>query len=103
MTQIQFVKYNKAVLNFYKREEGAKQSLDFFSELNFKGLAGYQIMDSMSNDSEKTVITMWNSKEEMHSMARTTKCYLTLVEKSKPYFDRIPERIGYKVLAVKLP
>ncbi len=100
MNQIQFVKHNRAILKAGKREESAKMLLDFFGQLQgkVKGLAGYAIMDNINNEQETIVLTFWNTREDMDSFYKPDNKILSdFVEKSKPYFDKLPERSDHKI------
>jgi len=105
MSQIQFVKHNRAKLKAGKREESAGMLLEFFNQLQgrVKGLAGYVIMDNVNNEQETIVLTFWNTKEEMDSFYRPDNKVLSdFVEKSKPYFDQLPERTDHRVRAMNM-
>lgn len=105
MSQIQFVKHNRARLKVGKREESAKMLLDFFNQLQgkVKGLAGYVIMDNINNEQETTVLTFWYTREEMDAFYRPdNKALSDFVERSKPYFDQLPERTDHRVRAMNM-
>lgn len=106
MSQVQFVKHNRARLKAGTREESAGMLLDFFGQLHgkVKGMAGYIVMDNINDEQETIVLTFWNTREEMDAFYRPdNKTLSDFVEKSKPYFDQFPERTDHKVRAIKLP
>jgi|SRR5690348_5232684 heme-degrading monooxygenase HmoA len=105
MNQAEFVKHNRAKLKLGKRDESAKMLLDFFSQLQgkVKGLAGYIIMDNIHNEQEMIVLTFWNTREDMDAFYRPeNKTLSDFVEKSKPYFDQMPERSDHKIRQMQI-
>jgi heme-degrading monooxygenase HmoA len=106
MSQLQFanyVKYNKALFkDGDKREEGEKALLEFFKahEQRINGFIGFLIMGSETDPKQSIVLTFWKSKESMASFySEKNNILMEFVNKLKPMFEVMPERIDYKVIS----
>ncbi len=97
---IKFVKHNKVQLKPGKRDESTRLILEFFKEVQSQvsKMKGFIVMDSLDDPSESIVLTFWESKEDMDNFYQTDNGILAdLVEKLKPSFEKLPERIDYQV------
>ena len=69
---------------------------EFFESIKgtVKGLKGYAILENIENDKETIVLTFWHNREDMEKYYSTDNNILSeLVEKVKPMFEQMPERI----------
>jgi heme-degrading monooxygenase HmoA len=106
MSKLQFanyVKYNKALFKDRdKREEGEKALLEFFKahEQEINGFTGFLIMGSETDPKESIALTFWKSKESMAAFYNEeNNILMEFVNKLKPLFEVMPERIDYKVIS----
>lgn len=61
-------------------------------------MKGLIVMDRVDDPSESIVITFWESKEDMDKFYQTDNGILAdLVEKLKPSFESLQERVDYQV------
>jgi heme-degrading monooxygenase HmoA len=59
-------------------------------------------MNSEADPKESTVLTFWKSKESMTAFYNMENKILTeCVDKLKPLFSAMPERIDYKIISFK--
>ena len=66
-------------------------------------MKGFIVMDSLEDPSQFVVLTFWETKEDMDKFYQSENHLLSgLVEKLKPSFEILPERIDYKVSDFKI-
>ncbi|HET9808007.1 MAG TPA: hypothetical protein VFP49_13980 [Nitrososphaeraceae archaeon] len=78
---------------------------EFFENIKgtIKGLKGYTILENSENDKETVVITFWETREDMEKYySKDNKILSDLVEKVKPMFEQMPERLDYKIALFEL-
>jgi heme-degrading monooxygenase HmoA len=101
----QYVKHNTARLKAGKREESPKMLLEFFNKLEgkVKGMEGFLVMDSMKDVRESTVLTFWETKEDMVAFYNPgNKTLANFVEAARPSFEQMPERNDYQTSSFKV-
>jgi len=97
--------YNKVRL----KEDSQKKVTEIFKEFfenikgTIKGLKGYTILENTENDKETVVLTFWETREDMENYySKDSKILSDLVEKVKPMFEQMPERLDYKIALFEL-
>ena len=74
--------------------------MEFFKEVQSQvnKMKGFIVMDRVDDPSESIVLTFWESKEDMDKFYQTDNGILAdLVEKLKPSFESLQERVEYQV------
>ena len=107
MSRLNYVKNNKVRFKSSRhREEGVRAFNEFFQDLH-KGsgheMQGHAVLENMSDPQEATVLTFWETKDAMHKFYLPDNPVLSdLVDRVKPLFEKMPERIDYKVSELQL-
>ena len=66
-------------------------------------MKGYTILENTENDKETVVLTFWETREDMENYySKDSKILSDLVEKVKPMFEQMPERLDYKIALFEL-
>ena len=66
-------------------------------------MKGYTILENSENDKETVVLTFWKTKEDMQKYySKDNNILSDLVEKVKPMFEQMPERLDYKIALFEL-
>jgi heme-degrading monooxygenase HmoA len=60
-------------------------------------------LENIENDKETVVLTFWDKREDMENYySKDSKILSDLVEKVKPMFEQMPERLDYKIVLFEL-
>ena len=60
-------------------------------------------MENIKNDKETVVLTFWETREDMEKYySKDNKILSDLIEKVKPMFEQMPERLDYKISIFEL-
>lgn len=97
---IEYIKYNKVLVEPDKRQESKRLILEFFKQIEIQEskMNGFMVMDSLEDKSELIVLSFWETKEDMDKFYQADNNLISdLVDKLKPYFKALPERRSYKV------
>ena len=104
-SNLEYIMYNKVRL----KEDSQKKVTEIFKEFfenikgTIKGLKGYTILENTENDKETVVLTFWETREDMENYySKDSKILSDLVEKVKPMFEQMPERLDYKIALFEL-
>jgi heme-degrading monooxygenase HmoA len=101
----EYIKYNKVRLKEGSQKKVTEIFKEFFENIKgtIKGLKGYTILENSENDKETVVITFWETREDMEKYySKDNKILSDLVEKVKPMFEQMPERLDYKIALFEL-
>ncbi len=98
-TNLEYIKYNKVRLKEGSQKKVTEIFTEFFENIKgtVKGLKGYAILEDIENDKETVVLTFWENREDMEKYYSKDKILSDLVEKVKPMFEQMPERLDYKI------
>jgi len=103
MPNIKYVKHNKIRFkSLENRDKGTRMFIEFFDsirkERGGKEMRGHMILDSISDLQESTVLTFWETKEDMDKFySPQNETLANLVERAKPLFEKMPERTDHAV------
>jgi heme-degrading monooxygenase HmoA len=103
MNTINFVKLNRLRLKDGMRQNATTKFREFFASIHGKvnGFKGYTILENNDDNNETLVLTYWGSKDYMDDYYSNGNSSLSsLVEEVKPMFEKMPERITYKVVSL---
>ena len=104
-TNLKYIKYNKVRLKEGSQKKVTEIFKEFFENIKgtVKGLKGYAILENIENDKETVVLTFWDKREDMENYySKDSKILSDLVEKVKPMFEQMPERLDYKIALFEL-
>ncbi|HEU5173061.1 MAG TPA: antibiotic biosynthesis monooxygenase [Nitrososphaeraceae archaeon] len=104
-TNLKYIKYNKVRLKEGSQKKVTEIFKEFFENIKgtVKGLKGYAILENIENDKETVVLTFWDKREDMENYySKDSKILSDLVEKVKPMFEQMPERLDYKIVLFEL-
>ncbi|HET8856100.1 MAG TPA: antibiotic biosynthesis monooxygenase [Nitrososphaeraceae archaeon] len=104
-TNLKYIKYNKVRLKEGTQKKVTEIFKEFFENIKgtVKGLKGYAILENIENDKETVVLTFWDKREDMENYySKDSKILSDLVEKVKPMFEQMPERLDYKIVLFEL-
>ena len=104
-TNLKYIKYNKVRLKEGSQKKVTEIFTEFFENIKgtVKGLKGYAILENIENDKETVVLTFWDKREDMENYySKDSKILSDLVEKVKPMFEQMPERLDYKIVLFEL-
>ena len=108
MPNIKYVKHNKVRFNSLEnRDKGTRMFIEFFDSIRKehagKEMRGHLILDGISDLKESIVLTFWETKEDMDKFySPQNKALADLVERSKPLFEKMPERTDHAVSELSL-
>jgi heme-degrading monooxygenase HmoA len=103
LTNIQDIKYikrNDVRLKTGKSGEFNKILLQFIESVEgkVKGLRGFLVMNSMNNENEIIVLSLWETEPDMEVFYHPSNRVLyEFVDKASPLFESKPERTDYAV------
>jgi heme-degrading monooxygenase HmoA len=104
-TNLEYIKYNKVRLKAVSQKKVTEIFKEFFENIKetIKGLKGYAILENIENDKETVVLTFWENKDDMENYySKDNKILSDLVDKVKPMFEQMPERLDYKIALFEL-
>ena len=104
-TNLKYIKYNKVRLKEGSQKKVTEIFKEFFENIKgtVKGLKGYAILENIENDKETVVLTFWDKREDMENYySKDSKILSDLVEKVKPMFEQMIERLDYKIALFEL-
>ncbi len=104
-TNLKYIKYNKVRLKEGSQKKVTEIFKEFFENIKgtVKGLKGYAILENIENDKETVVLTFWDKREDMENYySKDSKILSDLIEKVKPMFEQMPERLDYKIALFEL-
>jgi heme-degrading monooxygenase HmoA len=104
-TNLKYIKHNKVRLKEGSQKKVTEIFKEFFENIKgtVKGLKGYAILENIENDKETVVLTFWDKREDMENYySKDSKILSDLVEKVKPMFEQMPERLDYKIVLFEL-
>ena len=102
---LEYIKLNRVKLKEGSQKKVTEIFKEFFEDIkgNVKGLKGYAILENIENDKETVVLTFWDKREDMENYySKDSKILSDLVEKVKPMFEQMPERLDYKIALFEL-
>ena len=102
---LQYIKCNKVTLKEGSQKKVTKIFKEFFGNIKgtIKGFKGYTILENIKNDKETVVLTFWETREDMEKYySKDNKILSDLIEKVKPMFEQMPERLDYKISIFEL-
>ena len=108
MPNIKYVKHNKVCFkSLENRDKGTRMFIEFFDSIRKehagKEMRGHLILDGISDLQESIVLTFWETKEDMDKFySPQNKALADLVERSKPLFEKMPERTDHAVSELSL-
>jgi heme-degrading monooxygenase HmoA len=108
MPSIKYVKHNKVHFkSLENRDKGTRMFIEFFDSIRKehagKEMRGHLILDGISDLQESIVLTFWETKEDMDKFySPQNKALADLVERSKPLFEKMPERTDHAVSELSL-
>jgi hypothetical protein len=108
MPSIKYVKHNKVHFkSLENRDKGTRMFIEFFDSIRKehagKEMRGHLILDGISDLQESIVLTFWETKEDMDKFySPQNKALADLVERSKPLFEKMPERTDHTVSELSL-
>ena len=97
---LEYIKHNRVRLKEGSQKKVTGIFKEFFKSIKgtVKGLKGYAILENIENDRETIVLTFWETREDMEKYySKDSKILSDLVEKVKPMFEQMPERLDYKI------
>jgi heme-degrading monooxygenase HmoA len=100
---IKYVKHNKVRFrSLENRDKGTRMFIEFFDRIRKehtgKEMRGHMILDGISDLQESIVLTFWETKEDMDKFySSQNKALADLVERAKPFFEKMPERTDHAV------
>jgi heme-degrading monooxygenase HmoA len=101
MSSTGYAKYNMVRFKSSEaRGDGIQIFREFFASIKkeVREMKGHAILESMSDPQDAIVLTFWEKKDEMDSFYSAPSGSLAnLVERVKPLFEKMPERIDYAV------
>lgn len=102
---VKYVKRNDVRLKTGKTEEFNKILLQFLGNLEgkVKGLKGSVVMNRISDESETTVLTLWESEHDMEVFYHpSNRAFSEFVNRASPLFESKPERTDYAVSSFRI-
>jgi heme-degrading monooxygenase HmoA len=108
MPSIKYVKHNKVHFkSLENRDKGTRMFIEFFDSIRKehagKEMRGHLILDGISDLQESIVLTFWETKEDMDKFySPQNKALADLVERSRPLFEKMPERTDHAVSELSL-
>jgi heme-degrading monooxygenase HmoA len=105
---IRYSKYNKVRFKSLEgRDRGREMFTEFFSSIKKgelgKEMRGHIILESASDTQESIILTFWETRDDMDRFYSTqNEALASLVERAKPLFEKMPERIDYTVSDLSL-
>jgi chlorite dismutase len=102
MSNTKYAKHNKVRFRSSEaRENGIKMFNEFFESIEKKEekeMKGHIILENISDSQEAIVLTFWETKDDMDRFYSPQNSSLaSLVERIKPLFEKMPERMDYAV------
>jgi hypothetical protein len=104
-TNLKYIKYNKVRLKEGSQKKVREIFKEFFENIKgtVKGLKGYAILENIENDKETVVLTFCDKREGIENYySKDSKILSGLVEKVKPIFEQMSERLDYKIALFEL-
>ncbi len=95
-TNLEYIKHNRVRLKEGSQTKVTEIFKEFFESIKgtVKGLKGFAIVENIENNRETIVITFWDNKEDMKKYySKENNILSDLVDKVKPMFKQMPERI----------
>jgi heme-degrading monooxygenase HmoA len=102
---IKYVKRNDVRLKTGKTEEFNKILLQFLGNLEgkVKGLKGSVVMNRATDESEITVLTLWETESDMEVFYHpSNRAFSEFVDTASPLFESKPERTDYAVSSFRI-
>jgi heme-degrading monooxygenase HmoA len=103
MSNIKYAKHNLVRFRTAQsREEASQIFIEFFEELKKhntnSNMKGYMILQNTADSKESIVLTFWSKEEDMQRFySQDNKVLTSLVERIKPFFEKMPERTDFIV------